>query len=231
MPKVLRSMRTVIRRATSVPTRRDIAVGLWMLATVVAFYHNFLFLQSVALSYGYTLTSYGIGLIYAHRDATLRHLVAMGTIAGFVELLGDHFLVHIAGTLVYPSGYPELLSSPAYMPFAWAVLVTFMGYVGIRLNDELGTTAASLGPASFALIAESGFESLASTGGGWVYTHAPLGWVGHAPLFIIIAEGIMFGTTVYWVRRTVLTGGVGMGLTINVSYIGVYYGFVLLEVV
>lgn len=221
---------SVIQLANSSLTRRDISVGLWMLATVVGFYHNFLFLQSVALSYGYAIASYGMGLLYARYDATLRRLVGIGTIAGFVELLGDYFLVHIAGTLVYPTGYPNLLSSPAYMPFAWAILITFMGYLGIRLNDEIGGTAAYLGPSAIALIAESGFESLASSGGGWVYTHAPLGWVGHAPLFILIAEAFMFATTFYWVRRKVVTGGLGMGLTINASYIVVYYAFGFLTV-
>lgn len=221
-------IRPLIRRMRSSLIHRDLLVGAWLLATVVAYYHNFLFLQSLAFSYGYAVASYGIGLVYARYDATVRHLLAIGTIGGLLELLGDHFLVHTAGTLVYPSGYPFLLSSPAYMPFAWAILITFMGYVGIRLGDEVGTTAAYVGPAIFAFVAESGYESLASRGGGWVYTHAPLGWIGHAPLFIVIAEAAMFVTIYYWVRRSALVGGLGIGLTINVAYVGVYYAFVLL---
>jgi hypothetical protein len=218
----------LIRRVLSSLNRRDLLVGAWMVATVVAYYHNFLFPQSLALSYGYAFASYGLGVVYARYDTTIRHLLAIGTIGGLIELLGDYFLVHTARTLVYPSGYPFLLSSPAYMPFAWAILIAFMGYVGLRLKDEVGTTAAYIGPAIFALVAESGYESLASQGGGWVYTHAPLGWIGHAPLFIVIAEAVMFATVYYWVRRSVLIGGVGIGLTINVAYVGVYYTFVFL---
>ncbi|QLD89599.1 hypothetical protein HWV07_11380 [Natronomonas salina] len=221
-------IRPLIRRMRSSLIRRDLLVGAWLLATVVAYYHNFLFLQSLALSYGYAFASYGIGVVYARYDTTIRHLLAIGTIGGLLELLGDHFLVHIAGTLVYPSGYRFLLSSPAYMPFAWAILITFMGYVGIRLNDEFGRTAAYVGPAIFAFVAESGYESLASRGGGWVYTHAPLGWIGDAPLFIIFAEAIMFVTVYYWVRRSAIIGGLGIGLTINAAYIGAFYAFVLL---
>lgn len=221
----------LIRRVRSSLIKRDLLVGVWLLATVVAYYHNFLFSQSQAFSYGYAVVSYGIGLVYARYDATVRHLLAIGTIGGLLELLGDHFLVHIAGTLVYPSGYPFLLSSPAYMPFAWAILITFMGYLGIRLREEVGTTAAYVGPAIFAFVAESGYESLASQGGGWVYTHAPLGWIGHAPLFIVIAEAAMFLTAYYWVQRSALIGGLGIGLTINVAYVGVYYAFVLLTAV
>lgn len=224
-------IRPPIRRLRSSLDRRDLLVGAWMLATVVVYYHNFLFLQSIAFSYGYAFGSYAIGLVYARYDATIRHLLAIGTIGGLLELLGDYFLVHTVGTLVYPSGYPFLLSSPAYMPFAWAILITFMGYLGVRLGDEVGTASAYVGPAIFAFVAESGYESLASQGGGWVYAHAPLGWIGHAPLFIVIAEAAMFATVYYWVRRRVLIGGLGIGLTINAAYIGVYYAFVLPTIV
>jgi len=209
-------------------TSRDVFVGGWMLVTIVAYYHNFLFVQSTALSYVYAFASYGIGAVYARYDTTVKHLLAIGTVGGFLELLGDYFLVAVAGTLVYPSGYPYLLRSPAYMPFAWAILISFMGYVGLRLSDEYGTSAAYLGPAIFAFVAESGYESLASQGGGWTYLTAPLGWIGHAPLFIVVAEAVMFASSYYWVRKNALVGGIGIGCTINISYVGVYYLFVII---
>lgn len=208
---------------------RDRFVGGWMAVTMVAFYHNFLFVHSTGLSYAYTFAAYGIGVVYASYDATVRRLLAIGTVGGGIELLGDHFLVHVAGTLVYPSGYPFLLSSPAYMPFAWAILVTFMGYVALRLYIEFGRPAAYLGPAAFAFVAESGFESVASLGGGWTYTSAPLAWIGHAPLFVVVAEAVMFASSYYWVRKNMLVAGIGIGCTINVSYVGVYYLFVVIE--
>jgi hypothetical protein len=209
-------------------TSRDVFIGGWMLVTIVVYYHNFLFVQSPALSYVYAFASYGIGVVYARYDTTVKHLLAIGTVGGFLELLGDYFLVAVAGTLVYPSGYPFLLRSPAYMPFAWAILIAFMGYVGLRLSDEYGTSAAYLGPAIFAFVAESGYESLASQGGGWTYLTAPLGWIGHAPLFIVVAEAVMFASSYYWVRKNALVGGIGIGCTINVSYVGVYYLFVII---
>lgn len=218
-----------VSRLRSHITTRDGLVGAWMVGTVLAYYHNFLFLQSTGLSYLYAFVFYGAGVAYATFDERVRHLLAIGTIGGVLELLGDHFLVHVAGTLVYPSGYPFLLSSPAYMPFAWALLISFMGYVGIRLHEEIGTTAAYLGPAVFAFVAESGYESLASQGGGWIYTSAPLGWIGHAPLFIVVAEAVMFASSYYWARRSALVGGLGIGVTINASYVGVYYLFRLVE--
>jgi hypothetical protein len=64
-----------------------------------------------------------------------------------------------------------------------------------------------------------------------VYTHAPLGWLGHAPLFILLSEAVMFATVYYWVRQRALTGGIGIGVTINATYVGVYYAFVLIATV
>lgn len=222
---------TTVARIRASLTRRDALVGGWMALTVLAYYHNFLVTQSTARSYGYAVVFYGVGLVFARYDATLRRLLVVGTIAGVVELLGDYFLVATVGTLVYPTGYPFLLRSPAYMPLAWALLVVFMGYVGWRLADEVGNRTAYLGPAVLALVAESGFESLASRGGGWTYTTAPLGWIGHAPLFIVVAEAVMFATVYYWLQRKPLAGGLGMGITIVASYVGVYYLFVLVAAI
>ncbi|MFB6266452.1 MAG: hypothetical protein ABEI31_02230 [Halodesulfurarchaeum sp.] len=217
-----------VEEVRAVLTRRDGLVAGWMLATVLAFYGNFLFVHSTGLSFVFAVGSFGVGLALARVDPLLRELLALGTIGGFVELLGDYFLVEIAGTLSYPAGYPQLLRSPAYMPVAWAVLIAFLGYVSVRVGEEFGARAAVLAPAVVALVSESGFESLASRGGGWVYTVAPLGWIGHAPLFIVVAEGLMFATVAYWVRRGPLVGGLGMGTTIVASYVGVFYLFGLL---
>lgn len=221
-------MAATLTQLRSTLTRTDWLVAAWMAATTVAFYHNFLVLHSTSLSYLYGFGAYGVGLVLARWDPTVRRLLVMGTVGGFVELLGDLFLVTTADTLVYPGGLPFLLRSPAYMPFTWAVLIAFMGYLAIRLRSVAGPVAASLGPAVVALVAESGFESLASRGGGWVYTSAPLAWVGHAPAFVLVAEALMFATVFYWADRRPVVGGVGMGLTIDLCYAGVYYLFVFL---
>lgn len=210
-------------------TTRDALIGGWMIATVIAYYHNFLFLQSTELTYAYAFVSYGVGVVYAYFDDLMQRLVAIGTIGGVLELLGDHFLVHVADSLVYPYLYPPVVSSPVYMPFAWAILIVFMGYVALRLREEVGVVAAYLGPAVFAFVSESGYESLASQGGGWTYVSAPLGWLGHAPLFIVVAEAVMFASSYYWVKQHPVKGGLGIGLTINASYVGIYYLFVALS--
>ncbi|MDY7082404.1 MAG: hypothetical protein SXQ77_08390 [Halobacteria archaeon] len=55
---------------------------------------------------------------------------------------------------------------------------------------------------------------------------------GKAPLFVMVAEGIMFSTVVFFVEReNPFLAGVGYGTAINLSYIGVYYFMVLLAMV
>lgn len=106
---------------------------------------------------------------FGRYDSPMKHLLVIGTIHGAIELVGDNFLVTGAGTLVYPSGYTFLLRSPAYMPYAWSLLVVIMEFLGIRLADTMGETAGYLGSTVAAFIAESSFESLASRGAVDVY--------------------------------------------------------------
>lgn len=134
-----------------------------------------------------------------------------------MELLDDYFLVETAGTLVYPSGHAFLLRFPVYVPFGLAIRIVFMGYVGLRLVDEMGRTAGYALPAAFAFVVERGFESLVSRSGGWTYTTDPFGWIGHAPLFILVAEAAMFASAYYWVKQDSVTGGLGMGATMVLS--------------
>lgn len=209
-------------------TRLDRVVAAWMLLTVVAFYANFLVVQSTALTSAAAVGSYGLALALASRYEPLRHLVAVGTVAGLVELAGDAFLVAVADSLVYPATHPMLWASPAYMPLAWAVLVAFIGYLALRLHAVAGLAAAVVGPAVFAFVSEAGFESFASHGGGWTYVAAPAAWVGNAPLFVLVAEAAMFATTIAWVRRDWVSGGLGMGASIVAAYAGTYWLFATL---
>lgn len=39
----------------------------------------------------------------------------------------------------------------------------------------------------------------------------------------------MFASSYYWAKQDALTGGFGIGVTINLSYVGVYYLFVLVS--
>lgn len=204
-------------------TRADRWLLGWVAVNLAVFLHVALLAPSLPLAYAYNGLLYAIGGVLAYLDRTIRRAFLLGTVAGVVELAADHFLVEVASVLVYPEYLPFLLSSPLYMPLAWAIVTTQLGYLALRLDEEFGPRAAALGPAVLAMVLMGFYESYAYDAGLWAYEGGPLLAIGHAPLFIVLAEGLMFATVGYWLRRGPLRGGIGFGVTIGVSYAGAYY--------
>jgi hypothetical protein len=62
---------------------------------------------------------FAVYVVYAlvRRDPLIGRLAGFAIVAGFAELVADHYLVSITGTLHYPLPEPMLWDSPAYMPF------------------------------------------------------------------------------------------------------------------
>lgn len=195
----------------------------WVAVNVILFGHVVLSQPPLWVTYLYNGILFGIGGILAFYTQTLRRVFTLATVAGVVELGGDYFLVSIAETLVYPQALPMLVQSPLYMPLAWAIVTTQLGYLAIRLDAVYGRVAASVGPAAVATGLIWFYETGAHVAGIWSYAHAPVLMIGNAPAFIIAAEAIMFATLSYFVRRSnPLLAGVGFGLVITASYVGVY---------
>lgn len=215
---------TVTRRFDIQLTTTDrLMVGWWGVNALV-FSHVVLFPQPVLVTYAYNAILYIIGAWIAFVDRTVRKLFVLGTVAGIVELGVDWFLVEVTGTLVYPASAPMLLSSPVYMPLAWAIVTTQLGYVGYRLDEVYGWTAASIAPAVLAMGLIGVYETGARIAGIWEYVGAPLLMVGNAPLFIVLGEGVMFASLWYFVRwDSPISAGVGFGGVITASYVGIYY--------
>lgn len=201
----------------------DVRVLGWLAVNVVLFSHVVLTQPPLWVTYLYNVVLYGIGGTLAYRYSTLRRVFVLATIAGIVELGADYFLVVIADTLVYSQSLPMLVESPAYMPLAWAIVTTQLGYLALRLSDAERRLAASAAPSIIAMGLIWFYETGAHVAGIWGYTNAPILMVGNAPAFIIVAEGIMFATLFYFVERSnPITAGVGFGLVIMASYVGVY---------
>ena len=125
-------------------------------------------------------------------DVFLGRLLAFGLAAGVAELAADCWLVEGTGTLVYPLAEPTLACSPAYMPVAWAVVLTQVGYLAWRLSPSghLGTAAAiafGLGVVFIPL-----FEHFAAGAGWWVYRDTPMVW--DTPYYIVLGEGLICAT-------------------------------------
>lgn len=194
----------------------------WLAVNLVLFGHVVIS-PSLPLTYVYNVILYLIGASIAYADKTVRKVFAVASIAGVVELLGDYFLVEVAG-LVYPYAFPALLRSPLYMPLSWAIVTTQLGYLAVRLAQTYDRRAAIAVPSVLSMILIGFYESFAYHAGIWWYVQAPAAMIGRAPLFIILGEGIMFATLYPWLRHRTVVGGVGFGLTICVSYILAYLG-------
>ncbi|MXV13796.1 DUF6989 domain-containing protein [Hufsiella ginkgonis] len=157
-------------------------------------------------------------------DRFLKRLLVFGLAAGFTELLADCWLVRNTGTLIYTPGEPMLACSPFYMPFAWAVLLIQIGYLGwlISLDEKLWKSILATALIGFAVIPL--FEHWAKGAGWWYYVNCKM--IGNTPWYIILGEGLIcsllpvFFTQIH--RRHYLLQlpmGIVQGLWIWVSYV------------
>lgn len=161
-------------------------------------------------------------------NAFLQKLLVFGIAAGFTELIADTWLVNGIGSLVYPATEAKFWASPNYMPFAWAVILIQVGYVSwfyaqrFPLIQAMGL-AFVLG-ASFIPI----FESSAKAAGWWYYQPtSPM--ILNAPIYIIVAEGLITLVLPLVYQKLVEKGvwvaaiaGIVQGLWIWASYFLMY---------
>ncbi len=210
-------------------TRLDRWMLGWWLLNLAVFLHVVLFSTPLWVTYAYNGLLYLVGAAISYRWKLVRNVFVLGTVAGVLELGVDHFLVAFTGTLVYPDSLPMLVSSPLYMPLAWAIVTTHLGYIGIRLAQVSGRKAAAAGPAITAMMLIGFYEYGAFHAGIWEYVDSPLFMLGHVPLYIVVAEGIMFATLYEFVRiERPVVAGIGFAFVITVSFVGTYTLFAIL---
>lgn len=204
----------------------------WWCLNALLFGHVVLAGPALWVTYAYNVVLFLVGGVIATLDQTVRRIFVIGTVAGIVELGVDAFLVNVTGTLVYPTPaspwLPMLVSSPAYMPLAWAIVTTQVGYLASRLGETRGRATAAVVPAGAAVALLSVYENGAGRAGIWEYVGAPFGVLDTAPLFILTAEAVMFAALPSFLEwRSSVTAGVGFGLCITVCYVVSYYLFVV----
>ena len=117
-------------------------------------------------------------------------LVVFGLIAGFLELITDHYLVDTISSLVYPGNEAMIWSSPAYMPFAWANVIIQLSYYGILLSRWKGIAISSIVMALAGAMYIPLYEHLAKDAGWWWY-NPNVTMIFNAPLYVIICEGLI----------------------------------------
>ena len=116
--------------------------------------------------------------------------LVFGIVSGFAELLADYWLVKGINDLTYAGTEPMLVVSPAYMPFAWAVILTQIGYIGWRLAKQIKLLKASLIVGLIGGIIIPFYEHSAKGAGWWFYndwTHE----FWNAPYYIILGEALI----------------------------------------
>jgi len=196
---------------------------------------SFVFLYIVACSFfcpgwiAATILSYGVFgilLIYSLSKKDLQMLVFLlfGMVAGFTELLADYWLVKGINDLEYAGSEPFILVSPAYMPFAWAVVLSQIGFIGWRIAQRIGMLKASIIIGIVGGIIIPIYEHSAKGACWWVYkdwTHE----FWNAPYYIILGEALIC-LVLPWIFETIkakkwlLASGLGVlhGLWIFISY-------------
>ena len=106
-----------------------------------------------------------------------------------MELLADRWLVDGAGTLVYDEGGPFVLRSPLYMPFAWALILVPLGYLGLRLATRFPLAVVSVFVALVGSLYVPLYEEWARGSSWWYYGSTSM--LGSTPWYIIGGEFLM----------------------------------------
>lgn len=123
------------------------------------------------------------------RDPFLPRLLIFGLAAGIVELAADCWLVRSTQSLVYPNAEPMVACSPLYMPLAWAVVLTQVGYLGWLISRRERMWEAVLLTFVIGVVFIPLFEHFANGAGWWYYRGVPM--LGNTPLYIILGEGLI----------------------------------------
>jgi hypothetical protein len=142
-----------------------------------------------------SIVTYGLYVFYwfyalRYSNPLILRLAIFGTIAGFMELVTDHYLVDTIGSLVYPGKELMIWSSPAYMPFAWSNVLLQLSFVGVLLGQRFNLLVASL------LLCVAGgmyiplYEHLAKDAGWWWY-NPNVTIIFNAPLYVIVCEALI----------------------------------------
>jgi hypothetical protein len=160
-------------------------------------------------------------------DTYLKKLLLFGMAAGFTELITDKWLVQDISSLVYPEGESKIWCSPDYMPFAWAVVLVQVGYLGFMISTKKKMIEAMVLCMLIGICFIPVFEQCAYSAGWWYYN--PCKMLFNTPWYIIVSEGLIcfflpliffYETKHGWISA--FTAGILEGLWIFVSYYLMY---------
>lgn len=193
--------------------------------TLLSAYYKWGFESAFILATGMFAILTSFALITS--DTFLKKLLLFGIVAGTTELIADKWLVENIQSLVYPSGEPKIWCSPNYMPFAWAVVLIQVGYLGWLISRKEKMIEAMILCLIIGVCFIPVFEQCAFYANWWYYN--PCKMLLNTPWYIIISEGlicfflpaIFFYETTHGKKLAIILG-IGEGLWIFVSYYLIY---------
>ncbi|QCK16166.1 DUF6989 domain-containing protein [Mangrovivirga cuniculi] len=138
-----------------------------------------------------TYLVFGAFIIYGviTRSRLIFLLLVFGLTGGVLELIADHYSVATINALIYPGNEPMVVSSPLYMPFAWANVFVQLGYYSLLLIRWKGILMASIIMAVAGGMYIPFYENFAKDAGWWWYENVSMIW--NAPYYIIICEALI----------------------------------------
>ncbi len=168
------------------------------------------------------------GYAFINSDRFLKKLLLFGILAGFTELIADKWLVQNIHSLVYPQNEPKILCSPNYMPFAWAVVLIQVGYLGWLISQQQKMIEAMILCLIIGICFIPVFEQCAYYANWWYYN--PSKMLLNTPWYVIISEGLIcfFLPAIFFYetnhgKKFAILFGIGEGLWILVSYFLIYH--------
>ena len=184
--------------------------------------------SAAILAFGVWIVMLSYGLV--KKDQLVLSFLALATVAGFVELAADNWLVNGIEKLFYEKDEPQIVASPIYMPFGWAVILTQIGFIGWKLIDRWSLIKASLFTGLIGGLLIPFYEHCAKGACWWVYHDWNHEW-WNTPYFIIMGEALLMLIIPYAMSKAathkwsdIIIWGVISGLWIWASY---YIGFVV----
>ncbi|MEI6583442.1 MAG: FAD-dependent oxidoreductase [Chitinophagia bacterium] len=162
---------------------------------------------------------------FSKADSFMQRIIVLGTAAGFTELLANNWLIKGLHALNFPDHQPSFFSTPAYMPFAWALILVQIGYVGYIYSFKKSTTKAFILNFSLGILLIAVFNIVAKNAHWWEYAKSEH-MLLQTPTFILLGNGLICAVLPFIFRQQLNSStrisfliGIGLGLWIFAAYL------------